>query len=263
MPKHRTTGPSTAARSAGSGSSRSWFARWPNAPCGISCTGVVGLGAQRGGARLGVRDHRVHPAQQRAQRAPRPAAAAEHVVGREHARHAAGQQQPVQRLERQPLVVDDVEGGGRAARGQHAGHVLGQPQRTPGGGAAPVRRGAPVEVLTHAVAALGGRVAVGPAAGQQLHLGARPRQRRRQGVVVGRRVGRGINELNAHFQVAAFSLLHPRMTTQAIAGPPPTPSRVAPLPASGACVVQLGLRRPRGHINSKAATGGILAAGVQ
>jgi hypothetical protein len=47
------------------------------------------------------------------------------------------------------------------------------------------------------------------------------------------------------------SLAHARMTRHIGAGSPPTPSRVALLPASAACGAQLDLACPRGHANSE------------
>ena len=71
---------------------------------------------------------------------------------------AAGQQQPVQRLERQPLVVHDVEAGGGAPRAQHARARARPAAARVGRRCPPVRGGrAAVEVLAHRVAALVGR----------------------------------------------------------------------------------------------------------
>jgi hypothetical protein len=47
------------------------------------------------------------------------------------------------------------------------------------------------------------------------------------------------------------SFPHPRLTRHTVAGSAPEPSQVALLPASDSFAAQLGLARPRGHVNSE------------
>lgn len=113
----------------------------------------------------------------------RCALALERVVNRQH-RWARRKQPQVQSRDREPLEVNDIGRAG-ASVGEHVQRVLGalaeraQPRA---GGAERVA----VEALVAHVA-LGDRsIAVGKAAGQQAHVGAEPRQRRGERVVIGR-----------------------------------------------------------------------------
>ena len=109
----------------------------------------------------------------------------------------AGKQTHVDRLDGRPLEVHDVRLPRGAAVAQHVGNVLDQT----GGGAPPRarRRGSePVEALVHRVALRGRNVAVGEAAGHQRDVRARARERGRQGAIVRGRVGRWVDDVNAH-----------------------------------------------------------------
>ncbi len=118
------------------------------------------------------------------------------IVGGQDQR-AGGEQEAVDRLHGQPLEVDDVGRRGVAAQGQHVRHVLGElAGQAQAGRRAP--HGVGVEELAHAVAVGGGDRAVGERARDQLHLGPGPGQRGAQRVVIGRRVGGGIDDLDAH-----------------------------------------------------------------
>ena len=165
---------------------------------------------------LGVHDDRVEALVQPplGGQLPRPRLARQHVVGGEHelGPRQAGlrirgppprKQVHIERLHRQPLEVHDVGRARGAAVAQHVRHVLEQLQRlagarAPARGAAAV--GEPVEELAPLIP-LGRRYCpVGEAAREQLHLGAGRRQRAAQRVVVGRRVGRGVDDVDAHRQ---------------------------------------------------------------
>ena len=149
------------------------------------------LGREAARAVLGVHDHGVH----RAQRAGGARALAgarlarEDVVGGQDLGRATARERPVELLDRQPLPVDDVGLAREAAAvAQHVRDVAGDPGSS-------LRLS--VEGL-HQLVAVGSRtVAVAERARHERHLGARARQRRRQRVVIGRRVGRGVDDVNA------------------------------------------------------------------
>ena len=153
------------------------------------------LTAQPGGAVLGMDDDRVHPLVERAlARELAPARLArEDVVGGQHARVDAREQQGVEVLHRQPLEVHDVRGTRCPPVAEHVRHVLREPRVAP----APGRRPA-VERLAHADARRRGHVAIGERARPQLDVGARTSERRPECPVVGRRVGRRIDQVDAH-----------------------------------------------------------------
>ena len=87
-----------------------------------------------------------------------------------------------------------------AAVAQHVGHVLGELQRARGRAAQPATpraRGA-VEELAARDSRRRRHRAVGEAAREQLDVGPGSRQRAAQRVVVGRRVGGGVDDVDAH-----------------------------------------------------------------
>jgi len=127
----------------------------------------------------------------------RPGLAGQHVVGGDHQRPPPGKQASVEGLHRQPLEVHDVGAGRRAAVAQHVRDVLRQLRRTPHARPGGPRRPA-VERLAHLVTVLARGVPVVEARGDQLHARAGTRQRRAQGVVVGRRVGGGVDYVDPH-----------------------------------------------------------------
>ena len=100
-------------------------------------------------------------------------------------------------LDGEPLEVDRVGGSRRTAVAQHVGHVLEELGR-PSGARIADASGPAIELLAAAVALLGGNLAVGEAAREQLDLGAGGRERTAEGVVVRRRVGRGIDDVYEH-----------------------------------------------------------------
>ena len=144
---------------------------------------------------------RVHPipepAQPPAGTLP-PGLLAEPAVGGQHPRPNGRQQAAVEPRHRQPLVVDDVGTTAVAAVAAHVGEVLGELQRPPAARLRARLGGAPIEALAHPVALRGRHRPMGEAAGDQLNLGTRPRQGGAQRAVIGRRVRRGIDDLNSH-----------------------------------------------------------------
>ena len=100
------------------------------------------------------------------------------VVRGQHQRAPARQQARIELLNREPLKMHDVRGASGALVAKHVGDVLGQLLQAP-------RRGAR-------------RKAVCETARVQLHLSAGRRQRTRQRVVVGRRVGGWVDDVDAH-----------------------------------------------------------------
>jgi hypothetical protein len=142
-----------------------------------------------------VHDHGVHPARE----AKVDGLPADHVVHGEHARPRGRQQVAVDTLDRKPLEVAHVGGRSPAAVPQHVGHVLAQLHGTaPARRASAEARGQPVEGLAHAVPDRHRRRPVHEAGRDQLHLQAAPRQRPRQGVVVGHHVPGGVDQVYAH-----------------------------------------------------------------
>ncbi len=122
----------------------------------------------------------------------------QHERGRVAARRAhVSQQVPIQMLDGEPLEVHDV---GRARGGtvaEHVRHVLGELAQHSQARSSPARSDA-VEELASQIPLGRGHVSVGEAARVQLDLGSRRRQRAAQRVVVGRRVGRGVDDVDAH-----------------------------------------------------------------
>ncbi len=157
------------------------------------------LVAQAGRAVLGMGDDGVHAAEAAAcaRHLPATGARGQDVVGGHHTGTAGREQAGVESGHGQPLVVDDV-GVDLTAQAQHVGQVLGGLEGAAARCAEAARCAAPVEALADTVAVGVGNGAVEEPAGQQLDLGSRSRQRRREGAVVGRRECRGIYELNLH-----------------------------------------------------------------
>ena len=114
---------------------------------------------------------------------------------------AGGQQQAVEVLHGEPLEVHDVGGARGAPVAQHVGHVLGELDR-----AARARlghaRGDTVEQLASTIAVGGRHRPVREAARVQLDVGSGRAQRTAERVVVGRRVGRGIDDVDAHWRAS-------------------------------------------------------------
>src|SRR4051794_4160735 len=150
--------------------------------------------AQPRGAVLGVHDHGVHPPVEARLRGELAGArlAREHVVSGEHTR-TPRQQDAVQVLHRQPLEVHDIRGPGGARVAQHVGYVLGEPR-----GATTTRRGPAVERLADADAGRVRHVSVAERARPQLHVRPRSGECRGERPVVRRRVGRRIDQVDAH-----------------------------------------------------------------
>jgi hypothetical protein len=146
---------------------------------------------------LGVHDHGVDTGVEAALGGalPGPWLARQHVVGGEHERPPeCPQEQPVHRLDREPLEVHDGRRARGARRAEHVRDVageLGRHAQAPGGHAA-------VEALVDRVAGAARDVAVGEAAREQAHVGAGRGQGGGERVVVRRRVGRGIDDVDAH-----------------------------------------------------------------
>ncbi len=157
------------------------------------------LGGQARAAVLGVHDDRVEALVQ----APLPAQlpwawlAREHVVRGDHERPAARQQRRVELLHGEPLEVDEVRRARGAPVAEHVGHVLGELHGAPRAGRVQAGGGA-VEVLAPHVAVGRGDRPVGEAAGEQLDLGAGAGERAGERVVVRRREGRRVYDVNAH-----------------------------------------------------------------
>ena len=147
------------------------------------------LGAEAGRAVLGVGDHCVHAPDE----APcggelaGPRLARQNVVRREHARAARREQPHVERLDGEPLVVDEVRLRSLTPVAQHVRHVLRELERDPPATLEPAPRGPPVEVLGDAIAVSAWHRPVQEPAGDQLNVDTRARQRGRKRVVVRRR----------------------------------------------------------------------------
>ena len=103
----------------------------------------------------------------------------------------------VELLDGQPLKVHDLRRRGGAPVAQHVGDVLGQ---LGGGPQARSRRAelGSVEELAPPVALGAGHRPVAEAAREQRHIGAGGREGMAQRVIVGRRVGRGVDDVDAH-----------------------------------------------------------------
>ena len=119
----------------GSGSSggrrASSAARWVNAPCGMTVTRAGSRPSSpvsRRAAVLGVHDDVVDALVEAALGAQlaRARLARQDVVGGQDGRARARQQVDVERLDGEPLEVDDVGRARRAPVGHHVGHVLGE-----------------------------------------------------------------------------------------------------------------------------------------
>ena len=114
----------------------------------------------------------------------------------------AGQQVGVQLLDGQPLEVHHVGGARQATVAQHVGDVLGELGRRAQAladlrSARRSERGA-VEQLAPHIPVGGWDGAVGEAARDERHLGAGAGKGAAQRVVVRRRIGRGIDDVDAH-----------------------------------------------------------------
>jgi len=130
------------------------------------------------------------------------ALARKHVVRGQHERTPARQEPRVELLDGEPLEVHDVGGARGAAVAQHVGDVLGELERATralgdGAAAGNVPTGA-VERVDAAVVAGGRDGAIGEAAGDELDVGAGGGERGAQRVVVRRRVGRRVDDVDAH-----------------------------------------------------------------
>ena len=126
------------------------------------------------------------------------------VVSGEHkratgtGRGATGRQQMhVEVLDRQPLEVHHVGVAGGATVAQHVGHVLGELRRRPQTRSGTPDRGA-VEQLAPHIPVGGRHRAVGEAARDERDLGAGAAKRAAQRMVVRGRVGRGVDDVDAH-----------------------------------------------------------------
>ncbi len=148
---------------------------------------------------LGVHDDRVHALVQAPLRGELAAArlARQDVVRGEDDRAPARQQVHVDGLDRQPLEVHDVRRSRGAAVGEHVGHLLGDL-----GGEAPRGAGraaaAAIEALDALVPVRRRHGPVAEAARLQSDVRAGAGERGAERVVVGRRVGRGIDDVHAH-----------------------------------------------------------------
>ena len=130
--------------------------------------------------------------------------AREDIVGREHECSppagrgiASREQMTVDVLDREPLKMHDIRRARGAAVAKHVRDVLSELGDTLSAGA----RGEAcrtVEQLTPPVPLRGRHRAVGETAREQLDLCSRRRQRAAQRVVVRGRVGRGIDDVDAH-----------------------------------------------------------------
>jgi tetraprenyl-beta-curcumene synthase len=103
----------------------------------------------------------------------------------------------VEMLNRQPLEVHDVGHARGAAVAQHVGDMLDELAYQPRASAGGAER-KPVEELMAHVPIRTRHGPVGEAASEQLHLGVSPRQCTAQRMVVGWRVGGGIDDVNTH-----------------------------------------------------------------
>ena len=107
------------------------------------------------------------------------------------------QQASVERLDGEPLEVHDVHAAPPSGprRREHVGRVAGELRRDAG---AARRRNAAIEALVDRIALRPRHRAVDERARDEPHVRPRPGQRGAQGVVVGRRVGGGIDDVDAH-----------------------------------------------------------------
>ena len=158
------------------------------------------LVAQARGAVLGVGDHSIHAIEDTASSAELAPARprGRYVVGGHHPGPVRREQQGVERGNREPLVVDDV-GIDCAAEAQHVGQVLDELEGAASGGVEAAGGTAAVEALIDPVTVGGWHRAVEEVAGQQLDVCSGAGQRRRQGAVIGRREGRGVDQLHSHW----------------------------------------------------------------
>jgi len=105
----------------------------------------------------------------------------------------------VEVLNGEPLEVHDLGGARRSPVGDHIGDVLDQLQQ-----ATPARpageTSSAVEELAPLVPLRLGSGAVGEAAGVELHARPRRGQGGAEGMIVGRRVGRRVDDVNVHGQ---------------------------------------------------------------
>ena len=159
-----------------------------------------GLVAQDARPVLGEGDEGVHALQQRAVAGvSSPGLGAKEAVRRLHQRSFARKQPRVEPGDAEPLEMHEV---GRLRSGTleaaHVRQVLDGPQRAPQK-SLPARR-APVEAVADLVALGVRHRAVRELRRDQLHVGARARERGAQRSVVRWRVGRGIDDLNPHRQ---------------------------------------------------------------
>ena len=199
-PKHRTTGTSTAASSAGSGSG-STCVRWSSTPCGMTST--------RPGSMPTSPTSRRRPCSERTTTAsmrPSSRACAATWPGRGSRGRTSwavrtsgrrGEQALVDLPDGEPLEVHDVGGGRRAAVGEHVGDVR-REARQPAQRAAR-RTGRPaVEALVEPVAVATWHLPVRERARHERDVRTRGGQRAAQRVVVGGRVRGGIDDVDAH-----------------------------------------------------------------
>jgi hypothetical protein len=156
---------------------------------------------------LGVDDDRVDAieeaplagAGETAAEVPAPRLAGQDVVGGEHERPPPGEQARIQRRDRQPLEVHGVGRTRRRSVAEHVGDVLGELGGQAQARARPADGGrAPVEALLHGVARAPRDGAVGEAARDEPDVGPGPGQAGAERVVVGRRVRRRIDDVDAH-----------------------------------------------------------------
>ena len=109
----------------------------------------------------------------------------------------ARQQAPIEMLDGEPLEVHDIGAPRGSSIAEHVGHVLAelrQPSQPRGARAG----GQAIEELVPGVSLGGRRRSVGEAARVQLHVRPGGRQRAAESVVIGRRVGRGVDDVDAH-----------------------------------------------------------------
>lgn len=141
----------------------------------------------------------------------------EHVVCGENERAASiscavgRQQMAVEMLDGQPLKVDHVRRASGAAVAQHVGHVLEELARHPQPPGGSAERGTVKELVAH-VTFWPRNGPVGEAAGEQLHLCVKRRQRTAQRMVVGWRVSGGVDDVNAHQGKTIGRRAHRRVT---------------------------------------------------
>ncbi len=151
------------------------------------------------GTDLGVADHRVH-LREHPVGGPDLAGGGlgrKYVMGGHYPWPVRGKQGGVDRRHGQPLVVDDI-GVEFPSEPHHVGNMLGELEQAPSPGVETAFGAAAVEVPADLVSVGLGYRSVEELGGDQLDIGSTRGQRPAEGVVVGRREGRGVDLLNSH-----------------------------------------------------------------